>query len=102
MQNTGMQMSQSMQLIKVAAKSKTLGVAGAITSEVRAFGRAELQAVGCDAVNQAVKGVAVARQFVQKEGFDLVMQPSFADIEIEGQVRTAVRMVVERAAMAGR
>ncbi len=54
-----------------------------------------MQAVGAGAVNQAVKAIAIARGFVAPNGIDLVSVPAFAEIEIEGEARTAIRFIVE-------
>jgi stage V sporulation protein S len=57
---------------------------------------AELQAIGAGATNQAIKAIAIARTFVQTADMDLVCIPEFTDVEIDGKVRTAMRLVVER------
>ena len=51
--------------------------------------------VGAGALNQAIKAVAIARGFVADSGLDLVCVPTFADIEIDGESRTAIRLLVE-------
>ena len=47
------------------------------------------------ALNQAVKAIAIARGFVAPHGIDLVCVPAFADIEIDGEERTAIKLIVE-------
>lgn len=84
-----------MEVLKVAAESNPNSVAGALAAVLRESGRAELQAVGAGAVNQAVKAVAIARGFVAPNGIDLITIPAFAEIEIEGEERTAIRFIVE-------
>jgi stage V sporulation protein S len=79
----------------VAARSRSTAVAGAIAGIIREHGRAEVQAIGAGAVNQAVKAVAIARGFLALEGLDVVCIPAFADVEIDGQERTAMRFTVE-------
>jgi stage V sporulation protein S len=83
------------ELIRVAAKSRSTSVAGAIAGVVREHGRAEVQAIGAGAVNQAVKAAAIARSFLALDGLDVVCIPSFADVEIGGQQRTAIRLTLE-------
>ena len=58
-------------------------------------GGAEIQAIGAGALNQAVKAIAIARGFVAPGGIDLVSVPAFTDIEIEGEERTAIKLIVE-------
>ena len=83
-----------MQVLKVAAKSNPDSVAGALAGAIREQGKAEMQAVGAGALNQAVKAVAIARGFVAPSGVDLVCVPAFVDIEIDGEVRTAIKLLV--------
>jgi stage V sporulation protein S len=82
-------------VIRVAAQSRSTAVAGAIAGIVREQGRAEVQAIGAGAVNQAVKAAAIARGFLALDGLDVVCIPSFTDVEIGGQERTAIRIAVE-------
>lgn len=84
-----------MDVLKVGSKSNPNSCAGALAGVIRHEGVAELQVVGAGALNQAIKAVAIARGFLVPSGLDLVCVPMFADIEIEGQSRTAIRLVVE-------
>jgi stage V sporulation protein S len=84
-----------MDIIKVSAESRTSAVAGAIAGVVRERHRADVQAIGAGAVNQAVKAVAIARGYLHEDGLDVVCLPEFATIDIDGKERTAVRLVVE-------
>jgi len=84
-----------MEVIKVAAKSRSTAVAGAIAGVVRESGRAEVQAIGAGAVNQALKAVAIARGYLALDGIDVVCIPSFVEVEIDGQERTAIKMAIE-------
>ena len=84
-----------MDVIRVAAKSRSTAVAGAIAGVIRGSGRAEVQAIGAGAVNQSIKAVAIARGYLALEGLDIICIPSFAEVDIEGQERTAIKMLVE-------
>ena len=84
-----------METIKVSSKSNPNSVAGAIAATIREDGKAEIQAVGAGAINQAVKGIAVARGFVAPQGIDLICIPAFKTIEIDGEERTAISFIVE-------
>lgn len=84
-----------MEVLKVSAQSKPKSVAGALAAVLREKGVAELQAVGAGAVNQAVKAIAITRGFVAPNGIDLITVPAFAEIEIEGEERTAIKFIVE-------
>lgn len=84
-----------MEVLRVSTKSNPNSVAGALAGVLREKGTAELQAVGAGALNQAVKAVAIARGFVASSGIDLVCVPAFADIEIDGEERTAIKLIIE-------
>ena len=84
-----------MDLIRVAAKSRSTAVAGAIAGVVRETGRVNVQAIGAGAVNQAVKAVVIARSYLEMDGIDIICIPVFVDVMIDDQERTAVRLCVE-------
>ena len=84
-----------MEQLKVSTKSNPNSVAGAMAGVLRQSGAVEVQVVGAGALNQAIKAVAIARGYVASGGIDLVCVPSFADIEIDGERRTAIRLVIE-------
>ncbi|HHY41670.1 MAG TPA: stage V sporulation protein S [Thermoanaerobacterales bacterium] len=84
-----------MEVLKVSAQSKPKSVAGALAAVLRENGVAELQAVGAGAVNQAVKAIAITRGFVAPNGIDLITVPAFAEIDIDGEERTAIKFIVE-------
>jgi len=84
-----------MEVLKVSAHSRSTAVAGAIAGVVREHGRAEVQAIGAGAVNQATKAVAIARKYLAHDGIDVVSIPAFATVSIADKERTAVRIIVE-------
>lgn len=84
-----------MDIIKIAAQSKAVAAAGALANTIRQHGEAEVQGIGPKAVNQAVKAIAIARRYLASSGIDLVTIPTFVDVEIEGQARTAIRFLVK-------
>lgn len=83
-----------MQVLKVAAKSNPKFVAGALAGVIREKGKAEMQAIGAGAINQAIKAVAIARGYVAPNGIDLVCIPAFVDVQIDGEERTAIKLLV--------
>lgn len=83
-----------MELIRVAASSRSTAVAGAIAGIIRERGHVDVQAIGAGAVNQAVKAVAIARGYLELDGIDIVCVPGFTEVMIDGQERTAVRFAV--------
>lgn len=83
-----------MDILKVSSKSSSNAVAGAIAGVIRESGEVEVQAIGAAAVNQTVKAIAIARGFVAASGIDLVCRPAFTDIQIDGEDRTAIKLIV--------
>ncbi|MCD6356042.1 MAG: stage V sporulation protein S [Anaerolineaceae bacterium] len=84
-----------MGIIKVKAVSRTAAVAGAIAGVFRDMKHAEVQAIGAGAVNQAVKAMVLARNFLGQDGIDVTFTPEFVNVEIDGKVRTAIRFVID-------
>ncbi|MFO7632087.1 MAG: stage V sporulation protein S [Caldilinea sp.] len=82
------------ELIKVSSHSRSTAVAGAIAGIMREYGYTEIQAIGASALNQAIKAVTIARGYLDQDGFDLVVVPSFTEVDIEGAERTAIRLAV--------
>ena len=83
-----------MDLIKVSAHSRSTAGAGAIAGVMRDHHYAEVQAIGASAVNQAVKAVAIARSYLALDGIDIICVPEFVEVDIEGQERTAIKLVI--------
>jgi stage V sporulation protein S len=86
-------------IIKVSARSRSTAVAGAIAGVVREHKRAEVQAIGAGAVNQAIKAAAIARGYLADDGIDVICIPYFTEVTIEDQERTALRLIVEPRAL---
>jgi stage V sporulation protein S len=84
-----------MDLIKVSATSRTAAVAGAIAGVIRDHQRAEVQAIGAGAVNQAVKALVLATGYLRQDGIYIHCVPEFTDVTIEDKVRTAIKLVIE-------
>jgi stage V sporulation protein S len=87
-----------MDMIKVSATSRTSAVAGAIAGVVREHHRAEVQAIGAGAVNQALKALVLATGYLKNDGIHVSCVPEFADVTIDDKVRTAIKLVIEPSA----
>ena len=87
--------------LKVSSKSNPASVAGAIAGMIKDGRTVDIQSVGAGAVNQAVKAIAISRGFLYPVGIEIVCIPSFADIVIDGEYRTAIRFSVEPRSLAG-
>ncbi len=82
-------------ILKVSSRSNPNAVAGALAGVIREKGSAEMQAIGAGAINQAIKAIAIARGFVAPSGLDLVCIPAFTDVQINGEERTAIKLIVQ-------
>lgn len=90
------------EMVKVSASSRPSAAAGAIAGIIRERGLVEVQSIGAGATNQAIKAVAIARSYLREEGVDLICTPSFLDVMIDGEKRTAICLQVEKRALAER
>ena len=84
-----------MEVLKISSKSNPNSVAGAIAGLVKESNKAEMQAIGAGALNQAIKAVAIARGFVAPSGVDLICIPAFTEVQIEDEERTGIKLAVE-------
>ena len=84
-----------LEILKVSSKSNPSKVAGAIANVFREEGSVEIQTIGAGSLNQAIKSICIARGFLAPSGQNLVVIPAFSDIMIEGEEKTAIKLVVE-------
>ena len=84
-----------MEILKISSRSNPNSVAGAIANVFRERSSVEMQAIGAGALNQAIKAIAIARGFVAPSGKNLICIPAFADILIDSEERTAIKLIVE-------
>ncbi len=84
-----------MEILKVSSKSKPASVAGALANLFKSKNLVEIQAVGAGALNQAIKAICIARGYVAPMGQDLNVIPAFSDIMIDGEERTAIKLLVK-------
>ncbi len=62
---------------------------------IRSNNRVKIQTIGAGALNQAIKGIAIARGFIAPTGQELICIPYFKDIEVNGEVKTAIVLTIE-------
>jgi stage V sporulation protein S len=82
------------EIVRASSTTPVHRLAGAIASKVRQDGRLIVQTIGASATNQAVKAIAMARDFLQADGIDICFVPFFVDVEVEGEVRSALQFLV--------
>lgn len=86
---------RSTEVLKVSTRSRPSAVAGAIAGVIRDSGSVEVQSIGAGATNQAIKAVAIARSYLSEEGVDIVCIPSFIDVAIDSEERTAIKLLIQ-------
>jgi stage V sporulation protein S len=84
-----------MKLLKVSSKSAPNAVAGAIAGIIRTENKVQIQTIGAGALNQTIKAIAIARGYIAPTGQDLICVPFFRDIDVNGEVKTAIVITVE-------
>lgn len=84
-----------MDSLKVSSSSNPNSVAGAIAGLVKDNEEVELQAIGAGALNQAIKGIAIARGYVAPSGVSLVCIPSFTEVDVQNEKRTGIKLLVK-------
>lgn len=84
-----------METLKVSSKSNPNSIAGALANVLRENSSVEIQAVGAGALNQAIKGIIIARGFMAPSGKNIVCVPSFSEVVIENEERTAIKLLIE-------
>ena len=94
--NPNMVQHSGTEVLKVSTRSRPSAVAGAIAGVIRESGLAEVQSIGAGATNQAIKAVAIARSYLSEEGIDIFCVPSFIDVAIDEEERTAIKLVIHR------
>ena len=85
-----------MEILKVSTKSNPNSVAGALANLLKENDRVEVDTIGAGAINQAIKAIAIARGFVAPIGIELFCIPAFMELMIDGQQRTAIKLIVEK------
>ena len=86
-------MSQS---FKVSSKSNANSVAGALAAHLKEHDSCDISTVGAGALNQAMKAMIIARWFLAPLGIEIVCIPSFEEILINEEKRTAIHIHIEK------
>ena len=79
------------QPLRVSAGSNPQSVASAIAHALYEHRAVTVRAVGAGSVNQAVKGIAIARGYIAPRGLDLACKPGFTTIDSrDGEISAIV------------
>ncbi|HPD18222.1 MAG TPA: stage V sporulation protein S [Candidatus Goldiibacteriota bacterium] len=80
--------------LKVASGSDPKSVAGAIANNIREKKQIEIIAMGPAAVNQTMKSIAIAREYLSDEKVDVLCRPEFMHIELDGEQKSAIKFTI--------
>jgi stage V sporulation protein S len=50
--------------------------------------------MGAAAVNQAMKAITIARDYIGPEGVEILIRPEFTHLELDGEQKSAMRFVI--------
>mgnify|MGYP001565232092 FL=1 len=78
--------------LKVAVASNPSKVATAIAKNMQEGKAVETISIGAGAANQSIKAIIIARGITARWGMDLAIRPSFLDLEVDGEERTAIKL----------
>lgn len=78
-----------------STKTNPNKLAGAIAENLKNSNTIEIQSVGAGSLNQSIKAVAIARGYLAPMGKDLICIPTFSDVVIEGETRTAIKLILK-------
>lgn len=81
--------------IRVKSKTNTLKLADSIARALDCNQEVEVQSIGASATNQAIKGIAVARQRVTTKGRDAITRQGFGTAIINGEEKSVIKQVVK-------
>lgn len=81
-------------LIKISSKTKSSSYASVIANNIKEGNPVELRAVGAGAINQAIKAICIAKDYLTECNIKICCIPSFTDVEIDGEKKSAVKFDV--------
>jgi len=84
-----------MELLKISSNSKPHALAGAIANSIRKSNSVQLQVIGAGSLNQAIKGIIIARGYLAPNGIDIIVVPSFVDLDVQNVKKTGIRLLIE-------
>lgn len=91
-------MESEITILKVSSKSSAGAVAGAIahTFEQNHNSIVDLIIIGAGALNQAIKAIVIARDFIKSESIDLISIPYFTTVEFGNKIRKGLRIRIKK------
>lgn len=78
------------EILRVSNTSSPVALASAISHALYDGKKVTLRAIGAGAVNQAVKGIAIASGYVAQRGLSLSCRPGFQTLNVADQTVSAI------------
>lgn len=92
---TGLSVDTEEGVLRVGGNTSPQDLAAAIANACYEKRPPRLRAIGAGAVNQAIKGCAIARQFVSPRAMDLTLKPGFETLKMQdGEISAIVLQVI--------
>jgi len=82
-------------VIRIKSKTDPRAAAGSLTLALKEHGYAWMHAIGAGPVNQAVKAYIITKGHLAPLGFELVLDPSFDTVNIDGKEKTKIKFKIE-------
>ena len=82
-------------ILKAGSKSNPNSIAGCIAGLIKQGEQVELQCVGAGALNQGIKAIIIAKSFLIASGYEIVINTSFKELDIDGINRTCIKLKLE-------
>lgn len=82
-------------VIKISSKSNPNSVAGMIAYIINNNDICEIHCIGAGAINQAIKGMIIAKSFLSPIGKNITFDPSFGSTKIGKDNITMINFVIK-------
>ena len=82
------------EIFKATSRTNPSQLAGAIAGTMKDHDVVEIQAIGAGAINQSIKGIAIARGFLSPVGIEINCSPAFKSVNIDGEIKTAIALEI--------
>lgn len=86
-------------IVKVKTESSVSAVAGSLSNILKEQNYVDVQTIGAGALNQALKAIIVLRGYLTPLGEDIEIVPTFQEVRIIGETKTAIRLKVKKKIM---
>lgn len=83
------------EILKISSKSNPNAIAGAIVGQIKEEEKSEMRVIGAGALNQAMKGIVIARGYLAPLGINIVCIPAFINLKFDETEMTGLKILVK-------